>query len=694
MSIIQNIRERGAWIIFTIIVIALVAFILQDGIGRKNRGNDVSTLGKVNGEVINKTEFDEKLDIQVQNYASQGVKREQMIGYLWSQEVDRLLFKTEEDKLGLTVGTKELSDVIFGNESPFKQEFTDKNTGEFKVNDAKNAIAQIKKSKNKDQINQIEKFYIAPSIENRIRNKFQALIVKGVQLPKWLAEKQYAESNTISSISYVGVPYASIVDSSIKVSNDEIAAYLKDHAAAYQVDEAARSISYVGFSASPSSADSAAALTQINALKSEFKSATDVNVFLNKTGTEVPFYNSYISGKSIKIAAKDSILNAGVGNVYGPYVDGRNYTIAKVLGTKQWPDSASVRHILIATNNPQNGQVIRPDSIAKKLADSINSAISGGASFEAMVAKYSDDGGSKANGGKYEMFPQAKMVPAFNDFSFDNTVGTKGVVKTDFGYHIIEILKQTPRNPAYKIAYLSKSILPSNETINAASAAAAQFAATSKDLKAFNANAIKQGLQVLPAIGIRENDFEIQGIGESRTMVRWVYDKSVNTVSDPFEIGDNYFVAIITNEDKPGLASVETARPQVEGIIRDQKKAEKIKVKLTGANLDAIASAASTSVQKADSLSFNYTMVPGVGNEPKLLGAAFNKSLVNKVSTPIAGNTGVFVVSVNNLSAKPAQQDLAFFADELLNRTRSVFYRTNLALKKVATIVDNRSKLY
>jgi len=189
MSIIQNIRERGAWIIFGIIAIALIAFILQDGIGRKRGANDTSTLGKVNGEVINKTEFDEKLDIQLQQYASQGVKREQMIGYLWEQEVTRLLFKSESDKLGITVGTKELSDVLFGNESPFKQEFTDKTTGEFKVNDAKNAIAQIKKSKNKDQIKQIEKFYIEPSIENRIRNKYQALVVKGVQVPKWLVEK-------------------------------------------------------------------------------------------------------------------------------------------------------------------------------------------------------------------------------------------------------------------------------------------------------------------------------------------------------------------------------------------------------------------------------------------------------------------------------------------------------------------------
>ena len=201
MSIIQNIRERGAWIIFGIIAIALIAFILQDGLGRKRGANDVSTLGKVNGNVINKQDFEEKLDLQVQNYASQGVKREQLMGYLWNQEVDRLLLKDEENKLGLTVGTKELTDVLFGNESPFKQEFTDQTTGEFKVNDAKQAIAQIKKSKNADQIKQIEKIYIEPSIENRLRNKYQVMVVKGVQVPKWLSEKQYAESNAISSIS-------------------------------------------------------------------------------------------------------------------------------------------------------------------------------------------------------------------------------------------------------------------------------------------------------------------------------------------------------------------------------------------------------------------------------------------------------------------------------------------------------------
>ena len=692
MSIIQNIRDKGAWIIFTIIVIALVAFVLQDGISKQ--GNTTETdLGTVNGVAINKINFEEKLEIQVQNYASQGVKREQLIGFLWNQEIDRILYINEQEKLGITIGNKELTDVLFGTESPFKQEFTDPNTGEFKVNDAKQAIAQVKKSKNQEQINQIEKLYIEPSIENRLRNKYQALIVKGLQLPTWMVQKQYNESNSIANIDIIGVPYANISDSTIKVTDDEVASYIKENAAAFQVEEASKSINFVGFSAAPTSADSTNVLNSITALKADFQAAQDPAVFLNKVGSDLPFYNSFISGKSIQIPNKEAIIAAGVGNAYGPYVDGKNYTIAKVIGVKQWPDSASVRHILITTAG-QNGQLVRDDSTAKKLIDSIRFAIAGGASFDAMVLKYSEDAGSKEKGGKYEMFPQAQMVGPFNDFSFDNSVGTKGVVKTDFGYHYIEVLKQTPRSPAYKIAYLSKAILPSSETIGAASAAAAAFATASKDIKSFNQEAVKLNKQTFPAVGIKSMDYEIPGLGESRSLVRWVYENDLNSVSEPTEIGDSYFVAIITGEEKAGLASVASAKPQVEGILRDQKKATQIKQSFKGNTMEAIAASAKTIVQPADSINFNYSLIPGIGNEPKLVGAAVNKAFLNKPSAPIAGNAGVFVISVKSQGAKAATQDLVSFESDLLNRTRSVIYRTNIALKKVAKIKDNRMKVY
>jgi peptidyl-prolyl cis-trans isomerase D len=640
MSIIQNIRDKGAWIIFTIIVIALVAFVLQDGIGKQGN-TTVTDLGTVNGVSINKIDFEEKLEIQVQNYASQGVKREQLIGFLWNQEIDRILYMNEEEKAGITVGNKEITDVLFGVESPLRQEFTDPKTGEFKVNDAKQAIAQVKKSKNQEQINQIEKLYVKPSIENRLRNKYQALIVKGLQVPTWMVQKQYNELNSIANIDIVGIPYASISDSTIKVTDDEVAGYIKENPAAFQVEEASKSINYVGFSAAPTSADSASVLNTITALKEDFQAAPDAAVFLNKAGSDLPFYNSYISGKTLQVPNKEEIIAAGVGNIYGPYVDGKNYTIAKLIGVKQWPDSASVRHILIATTG-QNGQLVRDDSTAKKLIDSIKSAIAGGVSFDEMVKKYSDDAGSKENGGKYDMFPQAQMVGPFNDFSFDNSVGSKGVVKTDFGYHYMEVLKQTPRSPAYKIAYLSKAILPSSETIGVAAAAAAAFASASKDIKTFNQEAVKLNKQSFPASDIKSMDYEIPGIGESRTLVRWVYENKINAVSEPTEIGDSYFVAIITGEEKAGLASVAKVRPEVEGILRDQKKATQIKQNFKGSTIEAIAASAKTMVQPIDSINFNYSMIPGIGNEPKLVGAAFNKSFLNKPSAPIAGNAGVF----------------------------------------------------
>ena len=205
---------------------------------------------------------------------------------------------------------------------------------------------------------------------------------------------------------------------------------------------------------------------------------------------------------------------------------------------------------------------------------------------------------------------------------------------------------------------------------------------------------MKLNQQVIPAAGIKANDFDIPGIGTARNIVRWVYEKGVNDVSEPFELGDNYVVAVITSEEKEGLASVSAARPQVEGIIRDKKKAEKIKATIKGKTLEAIATGANAIIQRADSIGFNFSMITGLGNEPKLVGVAFNKALINKVSDPIAANTGVYAVSVNGIAAKQADQDPSFFKDELLERTRGLMFRSASSFKKIAKIEDNRSKIY
>lgn len=226
MSVIQRIRDKGAWIVFAIIALALIAFILQDGVGRGGSAfSNTTTIGKVNGQNIERLDFEEKLAMQERMYGAQGAQRDQLIGSLWNQEVERIVLEQEYNKLGLQVSGKELSDILFGQNSPLRQEFTDPNTGEFKVAEAKQAFAQIKKSTNQEQVNMIQKAYIEPTVEQTLRSKYLALLQQASYVPKWLVEKQQADNNAIANISYVYFPYAAIADSAVKVTDADIAAY-------------------------------------------------------------------------------------------------------------------------------------------------------------------------------------------------------------------------------------------------------------------------------------------------------------------------------------------------------------------------------------------------------------------------------------------------------------------------------------
>jgi len=187
MSVIQTIRDKGGWIMITLIALALIAFVLQDR-GLAGRGGGIfgntSTLGKVNGVTIDKTEFDNELAFTEKMYGDQAGSREQLVAGVWSQTVDKIINQQEYDKLGLTVGDKELSDVMFDpNMSPLKREFTDPKTGEFKVADAKNAFAQIKKSKNAEQVAMINKAYLEPTIQQTLRQKYAALLQGAAYAP-------------------------------------------------------------------------------------------------------------------------------------------------------------------------------------------------------------------------------------------------------------------------------------------------------------------------------------------------------------------------------------------------------------------------------------------------------------------------------------------------------------------------------
>ncbi len=701
MSVIQRIRDKAAWFVFGAIALSLIAFILQDAFTRNSGGgqSDSSTLGTVNGTTISREEFESKLTFYQQ---ANGTPREQLMGNVWDYMVDQAVMQQNYEMLGLQFTTKELSDVMFGDNPPswMQQAFVNQATGAFDPNQARQRFAEMKKSAT-DPINtQIYTGYIEPTIQQTLRQKYTTLITSAVYVPKWMAEKINADNNSLAKISFVNVAYNTVNDSTIKVTDEDITAYINKHPKQFEQKEETRQISYVNFDASPSAADSQAVLNQVNLLKSEFASTADAKSFLIKNGTELPFYDGYISKGEIKQTVKDSLFTLSTGSLYGPYLDGGSYVVAKMVGIKQMPDSVRVRHILLSTHQQQqNGSMvrIRDDSSAYKRLDSAVALVNAGVSFDSVCAQYSEDQGSKDIGGVYDYFQTGKMVEQFNDFVFGGAVGDKKIVQTAFGYHYIEILGQKGSQPAYKIAYLGKTIVSSQETINAANTAATQFAASNKDKKLFDAAAAKLNKEILVASDIKQNDNNVPAIGEDRQLVKWAFSNEPGTVSEPFQEEDNYVVAIVTGVSKAGLMNATAARLTAEPVIKNQKKAQQIiDTKIKGTTLEAIASAAGATVQVADSISFQGYVIPNLGNEVKVLGAAFNKQIQGKISTPIAGTTGVLVLRGEGIFAGTSLGSNAeMLRSQLETQLKSqVGYKSINSLRLAATVKDNRSDFY
>ena len=712
MSIIQNIRDKGTVIVIGVISLSLIGFLLMDARSGAAKGlfggGDSKTIGIVNGKDIGIDEFNAKVkDAEAQYPNTNGGVRQQIMQSVWDQMVAEKIVATEFDKLGLAFTPKEMSTIMFSDEAPqqLKQAFTDPQTGQYDVAKAQQWWAQTRKSKNEEQRQALNSQIIEPMRLNSLYTKYTSMIAGSIYTPSWMTAKENEDDNSFANISYVAIPYSVISDSAIKVTDDDIEKYLEKNKLKYK-QEAGRMMSYVTFSASPDAKDSSGVRNLIEGLKPSFAADTNAKTFLARNTTAINFFDGYALKSKMQMPDKDSIINLPEGKVFGPYLDAGNYVLAKKLSTKLLPDSIKCRHILLGTNNPQTGAVIMPDSVAKQKIDSIEAAIKTGADFTTLEEKYSTDEAAKKDKGVMTFdiatIQSENFAKEFGDFLLNEKGETKKVVKTQFGWHYIEILEKKNPQPAYKVAYLAKEIIPSDETINAANAAATKLSGQSRDLKAFDQYVKQNGLTKIdvPAV-VKENDAQLGGLQDARPIVKWAFDAKEGEVSEPFSVSNQFVVAVVTKKVKEGLPDVKTVRPLVESLVRNKKKADEI-IKKLGKNSSPEAAAAVYQKQVlttgADStLTFNAVIINGVGNEPKVAGAAFNKDYQTKVSPPIAGNTGVFVIKVNSISTKPpaplavAQQQKNMKQNQLM---QSALGKSFEALKKKANIKDKRSKFF
>lgn len=712
MSIIQSIRDKAAWIIIGAIALALIAFIVQDAFQNRNMfDGPTNTLGVVNGTKISATEFEERYKRAEELYRQRGYQMNDMMRQdiresLWNEYVDEAIMKDRYEDLGIQVTDKELSDILYGNNPPqdLRQQFTDPNTGQYDANAAYQQIQALRKQKNTPQYASFFGQYLPALAKSRQKEKYISLLGGSVYVPKWLVEKTVSDNSLKSSITYVNVPFTTIADSAVKVSDEEVKAYINARPDEFKVEEDTRSIEYVMFDAGPTAADSAAILSQVEAVKSEFGSTTDIEAFLIRNGSESNYVDAFTLKSKINSQQADSIVALGEGQVGGPYLENGNYTLVKMIAKRNLPDSVKVRHILIKTGD--QGRPTLADSIATKRIDSIVNAIRGGASFGDMVIKYTDDEGSKTTGGEYEFTSSqfSGLSKEFAEVAFYGVAGDKKIVKVEnpaySGYHYIEVISQKNFEPAYKFAEFIKAIVPSDETQNRVSGLASQFAAESRSKSDFDENVKKNRYNKLIATDLKPLDASINGLGSSREVVRWTFENKPGTVAEtPFQVEDKFVVPVVTRVFEKGLMTVEKARPMVESIIRNQLKGKQIAAKINNAtSVQAAAQATSQQVATADSIMFNSNFIPNVGQEPKVIGAAFNKAYQSKASPAIIGNGGVFVLQINSISAEANAggdvRDQQIELTQMQQRAYSDPRIINEILKKTVKIKDERHKFF
>ena len=449
-------------------------------------------------------------------------------------------------------------------------------------------------------------------------------------------------------------------------------------------------IYYVVFPIVASEDDRQNTVKSVEDLKNEFASKDEdaIEQFVNLE-SEIAFNGKYLAKEDLSEPVAE-LFDAADNTVVGPYEEGNYVKIARKLASAKVADSVEARHILIRPSAALS------EDDAKAKADSILNAIKKGASFAEMAEKFSADG-SAQDGGNLGWFTEGQMVKEFNDACFFGKKGDLVVVKTQFGYHVVEIQDQTKPLQKVKLAVIAREISASNKTVDAIYANASRFGSTNSSLSAFRGNADKEGLTLRTA-NIKRNDRRLSNFDNPRQVIRWAYKADKGDMSEIFELDGQFVIAMVADVHKKGVASFDEVRNDIARRVLIEKKAEYLISKLNEASagastLQAVADKLGEQLKEAKSVSYSSYSVPTVGVEPSLQAAMVTLD-EQKISSPIKGNNAVYLIQVKQVE-KAENVDLAR-ERELLQRTNmsKAGYQVLSAIEAAADIEDNRSNFY
>lgn len=707
MATLQKIRTRAGLLVAIVIGISLAAFILGDmlqsssSIFQRNR----MEIGEINGESIQYPDFQKQVEelgeIYKQNTQQSQLDENnwvQVREQTWQNNVRNIVMKDVFDDLGIEVSSEELFDMIQGqNLHPIIQQlFRDPNTGQVD----RSAVVRFLKGLETQVAPEQRNYWLyleKQIVDERTQSKYSNMVAKGLYVTTPEAQSSIVAKNKSINFDYVALNLSSVSDSSVVVTDNDLKAYFNKNKELYK-QEKQRKIEYITYPVKPSAADYKDAENWIVDIKSDFETASDNIQFVN-SNSDVVFNDTWHKKETLPENIGTWIFdeNAPINAVFGPYFENETYTLAKIHAVEMLPDSVEARHILLRVNTQEELAAMQA------LADSLKTVIEKGGNFAALANQYSSDQGSAIAGGDLGWFGRGQMVKPFEEAAFSNSKNEVKVVISQFGIHIVQTTNRSALTKQVQVAYLVRNVVPSTRTYQDTYALASKFAGENTNAEAFETAVVAEKLNKR-VVTVGENERQIVGLENARTLIKSAYETEVGNIvmttqgSPIFELGDNFVIAVLTEATEEGLATLEDVKPRVQLSVLKEKKTEylmeKAKTALQGKNdLQAVAGELNTTVKNAANVDFNAYSIPGLGMEPAVIGTVVSMD-VDKISAPVAGNNGVYIVKVTSISQmgnEDVENEKLRLAQNLVVRASSQAYE---AQREASEIIDKRSNFY